>query len=313
MGENASLVAHTPTRPHAHTSRSLILALGFFVAAIMALAGCSRSDRRVVVGSKNFTEQVILGELLAQHIESKTGLPVDRRLNLGGTFLCHQAITAGELDVYVEYTGTAFTAILKHQPGSDPNQVYQQVKKEYAQQFGLEWTEPLGFNNTFAIIVRGEDARALNLQTISQAARYTPQWRAGFGYEFKERADGFPGLAKTYGLRFAESPRIMDLGLMYRALTDKQVDLVAGNSTDGLIASLGLVVLEDDRHYFPPYEAAPVVRQQTLARHPELRQALRQLGGLISEDDMRRLNYQVDGEHRDVKEVVQEFRRSKGL
>jgi len=278
------------------------------------MIGCSANpDRRIVVGSKNFTEQVILGELLAQHIESKTGLEVERRLNLGGTFICHQAITAGEIDVYVEYTGTAFTAILRHEPISDPSQVYQQVKKEYAQRFGLEWTEPLGFNNTFAIIVRGEDARQLNLHTISQAAKYTPEWRAGFGPEFMERADGFAGLAATYGLRFAEAPRVMDLGLMYRALIEKQVDLVAGNSTDGLIASLGLVVLEDDRHYFPPYEAAPVVRQQTLERHPELRAALQHLGGLISEEDMRRLNYQVDGEHRDVKQVVQEFLQSKGL
>jgi glycine betaine/choline ABC-type transport system substrate-binding protein len=264
-----------------------------------------------VVGSKNFTEQVILGELLAQHIEAKTGLRVERQLNLGGTFVCQQAITAGEIDLYVEYTGTAFTAILKHKPVNDPKPVYQQVKNEYAQRFGLDWTEPLGFNNTFAVIIRGDDARQLNLRTISQAAQYAPQWRAGFGYEFIERADGLAGLKKTYGLEFAESPRVMDLGLMYRALTEKQVDLVAGNSTDGLIASLGLAVLEDDRHYFPPYEAAPVVRQQTLHQHPELRQALQLLGGLISEEDMRRLNYQVDGEHRDVKQVVQEFRQSK--
>jgi osmoprotectant transport system substrate-binding protein len=196
---------------------------------------------------------------------------------------------------------------------SDADQVYQRVKKDYAEQFQLDWMEPLGFNNTFAIVVRGEDARALNLQTISQAAKYTPQWRAGFGHEFIERADGYAGLAKTYGLHFAESPRVMDLGLMYRALTDRQVDLVAGNSTDGLIASLGLVVLEDDRHYFPPYEAAPVVRQPTLNLHPDVRAALQHLGGLISEADMRRLNYQVDGEHRDVKQVVQEFLGSKGL
>jgi glycine betaine/choline ABC-type transport system substrate-binding protein len=275
--------------------------------------GCGSSEKSIVVGSKNFTEQVILGELLAQHIEAKTNLKVDRRLNLGGTFVCHQAITAGEIDAYAEYTGTAFTAILKHEPITDPKEVYQRVKQEYISQFGVEWTEPLGFNNTFAIIVRGEDARRLNLNTISQAAQHTPRWRAGFGYEFMERADGFSGLAKAYGLKFAESPRIMDLGLMYRALNEKQVDLVAGNSTDGLIASLDLVVLEDDRHYFPPYEAAPVVRQQTLQRHPELREALRQLGGAISEEDMRRLNYAVDGEHRDVKQVVQEFRRSKRL
>lgn len=281
---------------------------------VAALAGCGAGpDWRIVVGSKNFTEQVILGELLAQHIESRTGLRVDRRLNLGGTFICHRALTAGEIDLYVEYTGTAFTAILKHQPISEAGEVYRRVKKEYAERFQLEWMEPLGFNNTFAIIVRGEDARALNLQTISQAAAYTPRWRAGFGPEFMERADGYAGLVQTYGLRFAQAPRIMDLGLMYRALREKQVDLVAGNTTDGLIVSLDLVVLEDDRHYFPPYEAVPVVRQQTLRRHPDVRAALQDLGGLISEEDMRRLNYQVDGQHRDVRQVVQEFRRTKAL
>lgn len=274
--------------------------------------GCSVTNKRIVVGSKNFTEQVILAELLAQQIESKTDLEVDRRSDLGGTFICHQAIITGQIDAYVEYTGTALTAILKQQPSSDPRKVYQQVQQAYAQKFNLDWTEPLGFNNTFAIVVRGQDAKRLNLQTISQAAKYTPQWQAGFGYEFAERADGYPGLAKTYGLQFAKPPKTMDLGLMYRALNDKQVDLVAGNSTDGLIASLNLAVLRDDRRYFPPYEAAPVIRQQTLAEHPELRQALKELGGSISEEEMRRLNYQVDGERRDVKQVVREFLQTQG-
>lgn len=277
----------------------------------LMLAGCgATSSKRIVVGSKNFTEQVILAELLVQHIESKTDLEVDRRSDLGGTFVCHQALTAGQIDLYVEYTGTALAAVLKRKPSSDPKQVYQQVKQEYAQKFNLDWTEPLGFNNTFAIVVRGQDAEQLKLQTISQAAKYTPQWRAGFGYEFIDRADGYPGLAKTYGLRFAGPPKVMDLGLMYRALNDRQVDLVAGNYTDGVIASLNLKILEDDKRYFPPYEAAPVVRQQTLVQHPELRKSLQQLGGLISVSEMRRLNYQVDGERRDIKQVVQEFLQS---
>ncbi len=283
------------------------LTIGWLFMFILLMAGCARVERRIVVGSKNFTEQVILGELLAQHIERQTDLRVDRRLNLGGTFLCHRAITAGEIDLYVEYTGTAYTAILKHDPIGDARQVYQRVKQEYAERFDLVWMEPLGFNNTFAIVIRGEDARKLHIATISQAAKYAPRWRAGFGYEFMERKDGYPGLARTYGLRFAEPPREMDLGLMYRALRDGRVDLVAGNSTDGLIAHLDLVVLEDDKHYFPPYEAAPVVRRDTLARYPALGAALRQLGGLISEEEMRRLNYQVDGEHRDVKQVVRDF------
>lgn len=284
---------------------------------ILAIASCNPNSSSgggdIVVGSKNFTEQDILGELLAQQIEATTGLKVDRRLHLGGTFVCHKALVAGQLDAYVEYTGTALTAVLEQKAIGDPKAVYQQVKQDYAKRFGLEVTEPLGFENTFAMIVRGEDARALNLQTLSQATQYTPQWRAGFGYEFVDRPDGFPGLAKTYGLRFADTPRVMDLGLMYRALTEKIVDMVAGNSTDGQIARLNLVVLKDDKRYFPPYEAAPIVRQQTLKQHPKLRQALQQLGGLISADEMRRLNYLVEGELRDIKEVVREFRQSKGL
>jgi len=282
---------------------------------ILAIASCnpnvSSGGGDIVVASKDFTEQDILGELLAQQIESTTGLKVDRRLHLGGTFVCHQAITAGQIDAYIEYTGTAFTAILKQKPIGDPKLVYQQVKAGYAKQFGLEVTQPLGFENTFAMIVRGADARAFNLQTLSQVAQYTPQWQAGFGYEFLQREDGFPGLAKTYGLRFARPPRVMDLGLMYRALVEKQVDMVAGNSTDGQIARLDLAILKDDQQYFPPYEAAPIVRQATLKQHPKLRQAIAQLGGLINEEEMRRLNYLVEGELRDIKEVVREFLHSK--
>lgn len=276
----------------------------------LAIAACNVRPNTIVIGSKDFTEQIILSELLAQQIESQTDLSVDRRFNLGGTFVCHQAIQSGEIDAYVEYTGTAYTAILKRKPVSDSKGVYQQVKQAYAQQFGADWTEPLGFENTYVMIVRGDDARRLKLQTISQAAKYTPQWQLGVGYEFADREDGLPGLAKTYGLRFAGPPKAMDLGLMYRALTERQVDMVAGNSTDGLIDSLGLGVLQDDKNYFPPYDAAPIMRQQTLTQHPELRQVLQQLGGRISETEMRRLNYQVDGERRDVKQVVQEFLQS---
>jgi len=275
--------------------------------------GCSRTGEVITVGSKNFTEQIILGELLAKHIESRLGVEVDRRLNLAGSFLCHQAVISGEIDLYVEYTGTAFTGILGHDPTGDRDQVYQSVKQEYADRFSLEWTEPLGFNNTFAIMVRGEDARNLGLKTISDASVHTPNWRAGFGYEFVERADGFRGLAAAYSLGFVEQPLEMDLGLMYRALKDGQVDFIAGNSTEGLIDVLDLAVLEDDRHYFPPYQAAPVVNRGALERHPGLRAVLRSLSDSISDADMRRMNYAVDGERRDVREVVRQFLESKGL
>lgn len=283
----------------------LCLSALLVVAVLLASCGPSR-ENRIVVGSKNFSEQLVLGELIAQQIENKTHLPVERRFYLAGTYICHQALLAGRIDIYPEYTGTALTAILKEKPEGNSEQVYQHVKTEYAK-LGLDVGPPFGFDNTFAIQIRGEDARRLGLKTISQAAGYTPQWRAGFGYEFMERPDGYKGWASTYGIRFAEPPRIMDLGLLDRALKNKQVDLIAGNMTDGLIPVLDLFVLEDDRHYFPPYEAVPVIRQATLDKHPEIAQALNELAGKISNDEMRKLNYAVDGEHRDAKQVVREF------
>jgi glycine betaine/choline ABC-type transport system substrate-binding protein len=274
-------------------------------AAALAVS-CAKADR-IVIGSKNFTEQVILGELLAQQIERTTQVRVERRLNLGGTFICHQALVAGQIDAYVEYTGTALTAILKKPVSTDAKQVYETVRREYQQQFKTEWTEPLGFNNTFVIVVRGDDAQKLNLKTISDAAPFTGKWVAGFGYEFIEREDGYPGLSKVYDLHFPAPPRVMDLGLTYRALAGGQVDVIAGNSTDGLIDTLHLLALEDDRHYFPPYDAVPLLREEVGRKHPEVRKALAALAGKITESDMRRLNYQVDGEHRDVADVVREF------
>lgn len=282
--------------------------------AVVAFCGCRiRHREKLVIGSKFFTEQVVLGELLAQQIEAKTGIPVERKSNLGGTLLVQKALLAGDLDLYVEYTGTALTAVLGEKPEGDSTAVYERVKQEYERRFGLEVTEPLGFENTFAMVVRGEDARRFRLQKTSDIIPLAPHWKIGVGYEFVERPDGFAGWAQRYGLHFAEAPKEMDLGLLYRALTEKQVDIVAGNSTDGIIAARDLVILQDDRHYFPPYDAVPVVRQDALTRFPALRSALADLGGKISAEEMRQLNYQVDGEQRDVAGVVRAFRQQKGL
>jgi len=278
------------------------------------LAGCSARPRgTLVIGSKNFPEQALLGEILAQHLEAQTHLRVERRFYLAGTYICQQALLAGRIDAYVEYTGTALTAILREPPGADPAAVFDQVQKEYQQRFRLEVMPSLGFNNTFAIVVRGEDARRLHLKTLSDAAQYTPQWRAGFGYEFMERPDGYPGLARAYGLRFEGTPRILDLGLLYRALIEKQVDLVAGNSTDGLIAARDLVILEDDKRYFPPYEAVPIVREDTLSRYPEVQAAIAGLAGKISGVEMQKMNYEVAGEGHDASDVARRFLRDKHL
>ena len=280
----------------------------------LVTVGC-RSPRqsKITVGSKFFTEQVVLAELLAQHIEAKAGFPVIRKTNLGGSLLVHKALLAGELDLYVEYTGTALTAVLNETPRGDSSAVYARVKQAYSERFHLEVTEPLGFENTFAMVIRGDDAKNLHLERISDITQVAPKWRAGVGYEFLERPDGFPGWSTSYGLRFAEAPKVMDLGLIYRALVDHQVDIVAGNSTDGLIDALGLVALEDDRHYFPPYDAVPVVRQSTLEQFPQLRAVLSDLSGKLSASDMRRMNYAVDAQHQDVVAVVRAFRETKGL
>jgi len=286
----------------------------YFVLAALLFSACapSHSDR-IVVGSKNFTESLVLGELLAQQIEAHSHLKVERRFYLAGTYICQQAMLSGRIDVYPEYTGTALTAILKQKVGGDKAEVYQRVKSEYGAHLGLTLGPPFGFNDTFAMEIRGEDARRLNLKTLSQAATFAPHWRAGFGYEFMERPDGYVGLAAVYGLHFAAPPRIMDLGLLAPALKNHQIDIAAGNATDGLIPALDLFALEDDRHYFPPYEAVAVVRQQTLQQHPEVAQAIAELAGKISDQEMQQLNYALDGQHRDVQDVAHEFLRSKGL
>ena len=283
-----------------------------FLCALNASCGPPRSQT-IIIGSKNFAEQALLGEVLAQHLESKTKLHVERRFYLAGTYICQQAMVAGRVDLYVEYTGTALTAVLKDPIESDPRAVYAKVRDEYRGRFHFAVLPPLGFDNTFAIVIRGEDSRRLHVKTISDAAPIAPQWRAGFGYEFMERPDGYDGLARVYGLHFAAAPRILDLGLLYRALLDKQVDLVAGNSTDGLLSARDLVILEDNRHYFPPYEAVPIVREQTLREHPEVGTAISELAGKISSAEMSHLNYEVEGEGRDAAEVAREFLHAKGL
>jgi len=279
------------------------------------LSGACQAPQKphLVVSSKFFTEQVILAELLAQHIEARTGIPVERKANLGGTLLVHKAMLSGDVDIYVEYTGTALTAVLGEKPQGDSNAVYQRVRDEYAHRFHLQVTEPLGFENTFAMVVRGDDARDHHLASISDIVPLAPGWRAGVGYEFLERPDGYTGWTERYGLKFGSPPSVLDLGLIYRALAQKRVDIVAGNSTDGLIDTLGLVALRDDRRYFPPYDAVPVVRTAALERFPQLRGALADLAGKISVADMRRLNRSVDADQRDVATVVREFRAAKGL
>jgi osmoprotectant transport system permease protein len=298
--------AFTRRKPYSRRAVAAgIVAIALSLTAVAAYAFMPRAQR-IIVGSKNFTEQVILGEIVAQAVERYAGLEVDRRLNLGGTFICDRALRAGEVDVYVEYSGTALTAVFREPVNRDPAAALELVRRHYAQG-GVTLRKPLGFDNTFAILVRGSEARALGLTRLSQLAARAPAWRAAFGYEFLEREDGYRGLAAAYGLRFRDPPRVMDLTLIYRALADGQVDVIAGDATAGLIDALDLVALEDDRRYFPPYEAVPVVHASTLLRHPQLGDALDRLAGRIDAAAMRRMNHAVDGQRRDPADVAREF------
>jgi len=274
------------------------------VACLSLLAASCGGRDAIVVGSKNFTEQVLLGEILARHIERQLGVPVVRKLDLGGTMLAHEALAHGSLDLYPEYTGTALTEVLKRPIARDPRAVLDAVREAYHRQWQLAWLPPFGFNNTFAMIVR----RDAGVSTLTAAA-HAQAWRLGMGYEFQQRPDGLDGLIKTYSLRLQGEPITMDLGLLYSALQNRNVDLIAANSTDGLISSLPVSALDDDRHYFPPYECAVVVRETTLARYPKLRGVLEQLSGRISDATMRQLNYEVDGKHRPAAEVAEQFLR----
>ncbi len=294
-------------RRRAHRGQ-VVVALAAAALGVLVWGGllATRAGAQIVVGSKNFTEQVILGEIVAQAIERETGLRVDRRLNLGGTLICERALASGAIDVYVEYTGTALTAVFDQPLATDASAVLETVRTLYART-GRTVLPPLGFNNTFTILVRGRDARERGLKTIGDAARVSPGWRAGFGFEFLERPDGYPGLSQRYGLRFLEPPRVMDLTLTYRALAAGQVDLIAGDATAGLISALDLFPLEDDRAYFPPYDAVPVARADTLLRHPDVRRALEGLGGRISADEMRAMNHAAAAGREDPAAIARAF------
>jgi osmoprotectant transport system substrate-binding protein len=279
---------------------------GLLVLALLC-AGCSR-EARIRVGAKNFSEQLILGEIVAQHLENRLHGHVSRKFGLGGTLLAQQALVSGSIDVYPEYTGTGLTGVLKLPPSSDARKVLEDVRRGYAQ-WHLAWLDPLGFENTFAIAVRKEDAPAASLSAAAQAR----EWKFGAGYEFAHRPDGLPGLLSAYHLRMKGTAKTMDLGLLYQALAGKQVDMVAGNSTDGLLAVLPVKVLEDDRHYFPPYECALVVREESERQFPGMKAALQELSGRITSDAMRRMNYELDGKHRPTREIARNFLKSAGL
>ena len=307
-----------PTRPRKASLRNALAVSATVALVLLGLygawgeAGSGPRAGTIVVGSKDSAEPVILGHMIADLVEAHTPLKADRRLNLGGSLICFNALKQGGLDAYVEYTGTALTAILKQPPDNDPARVRRTVESLLAKD-GIATLPPLGFENTFAILMRREQAESLGIRQISDLARHSGTLRAGFGPEFMNRADGYPGLVKAYGLDFVIKPREMDRNLLYQAVEQKSLDVAAGDSTDGRVASLDLVQLEDDRRYFPPYEAVPLVRSGTLNQHPKLREVLERLAGKIDASTMRRLNHQVDGLKRDPAQVAHEFLDSAGL
>jgi len=280
---------------------------------LLTLAGCSSKTSSIRVGSKNFTEQVVLGEILAQHLEHRLHQPVERRLNLGGTLLAHGALLNREIDLYPEYTGTALTAILKDPPDNDPARVFARVRSEYLNRFHVEWLDPLGIDNSFAMVVSGADARAKHLRNLSDAAKVASGWSLGVGYEFQQRPDGLAALDRTYHLHWTAAPQSMDLGLLYKALEGNQVGMIAANATDGMLSKLDVKILEDDQHAFPPYQVAIAAGQQRLQDTPGMRAALAELSGKFTNQSMQQLNYQVDGEHRPVSRVAAEFLKQAGL
>lgn len=276
---------------------------------LVALVVACENGGPVVVGSKDFIEQDVLAELIAQELE-ETGIPVDRRFHFGGTNLTHTAIRNGEIDLYPEYTGTMLTAVLDMEPDGDAERVFTTVEEAYLDRWDLVVSRSLGFENTFALIVRRSDADSLGLETISDLVPHAGEMTAGFGPEFQTRPDGYPAIRDAYGLEFGDV-RQMDLGLLYRALDRGGIDVAVGNSTDGQILAFDLAVLDDDRSAFPPYDAVPVVRRETLERHPGVWDVLQSLVGVLDEEEMRALNAAVVVDGEDVARAVRRWRATR--
>jgi len=277
-------------------------------------ASCSSSKKdQIVIGSKNFTEQVILGEILSILLEEKTDLKIVKKLNLGGTFVCFTALKNGDIDIYAEYTGTGLVAILKKELIPDKETTYQTVKDEFKSKYNLQWLKPLGFNNTYTLTMREKQAKKLSIKKISDLKKYEGMLQAGFNHEFMERDDGYKGLSKKYNLRFKKEAKELDSGLMYKAVKEKEVDVICGFATDGRIAAFNLVMLKDDKNFFPPYYAAPLVSMEISKKYPVIESALNKLGGLITDEEMRRMNYEVDQKGLKEETVARNFLVTKGL
>lgn len=289
-----------------------ILLLTLAASILFALAGCS-GKKTITVGSKDFSENIVLGEIFAQLVEAQTDIKVERKLNMGGTFVCFEAIKNGDIDIYPEYTGTGLTAQLKMDVVSDPDEAYRVVSEEFDKQFGIKWLEPLGFNNTYTLAVTDDVYQEYGVETYSDLAAVSENLIFGAEHEFFDRQDGFDGLVDTYGFTFKGEPKKMNVSLKYQAIGNGDMDVTDAFSTDGPIMQYHLKVLVDDKGFFPPYYAAPIIRNDTLEKYPELEGVLNKLAGIIDDAAMTELNYKVDVEAQDVEAVATEFLTNAGL
>lgn len=299
----------------------LYLILTILMAGILVLTGCSSSEGdasssaesgKIVVGSKNFNESILLGELMAQLIEEKMDIEVERKLNLGGTLVCFQALKNGDLDVYADYTGTSLMAILKKPIESDPDKVYNMVQEAYNKEYNIKWLKPFGFNNTYALVVRQDTAEQYNLKTSSDLAKVSDKLVFGTDQEFMNRQDGLKGLKEAYGIKFSEE-KAMETALRYQAIANENIDVTNIFATDGELIKYNLSILEDDKNFFPPYYCAPNVNMKTLEKYPELEEVLNLLAGQITDEEMQHLNYLVAVEGKSKEEVAKNFLQEKGL
>ena len=289
-----------------------VVVIALVIVLSMTLSGCSGGDK-ITIGSKDFSENIILGEMFAQLIENRTELDVNRKLNLGGTFVCFEAVKKGEIDLYTEYTGTGLSAILEREVIYDPDEAYRVVSEEFDKQFGVTWLEPLGLNNTYAIAVSNEVYEEYGIETYSDLAKVSNNLVFGGGYEFHNRQDGFEGLVDLYGMEFKGEPVKMEISLKYQAIGNGDIDVTDAFATDGPIRKYNLKVLEDDKGFFPPYYASAIIKNETMEKYPELEGLLNELGGQIDDPTMIELNYLVDVEGKSIESVAEDFLKSKGL
>jgi osmoprotectant transport system substrate-binding protein len=293
--------------------KKLLIMIAALLVMTLALSGCGGEKKSVVIGSKDFTESIILGEMFAQLIEGNTDIDVTRKLNMGGTFVCFEAVKNGDIDLYPEYTGTGLTAQLKMDVITDADEAYQVVAEEFDKQFNIKWLSPLGLNNTYTLAVTQEVAEEYGVETFSDLAGVSENLIFGAEHEFFNRQDGFEGLVEAYDMKFAGEPKKMQVALKYQAIGNGDMDVTDAFATDGQIIQYNLKILEDDKGFFPPYYVAPIVKNETLEQFPELEEVLNMLAGLVDVATMTELNYRVDVEGESVEAVAADFLTEAGL